>query len=550
MNCKQKTYVIGHKNPDTDSICSAISYAYLKNQIEKNDRYIPLRCGHVNQETAYVLDHFGVKAPKYITDVSPQVQDAEIRKLHGISEDISLNTAFRLMKEQECVTLPVVDHLQRLRGVITINDIAESNMDMYDNRIVGNARTPIKNILSTIDGKVLCGNSHAFITKGKVIIAASSEEVMNDYLLEDDLVITADRTRAQICAIKNKASCLIVCGPNKIRKSTLELAEKNEVIVIETAHDTYTTARLINHSMPVRRFMSSKDLITFKLTDSIESVHEVMAKLRIRDFPVLNENDEYVGMISRRNLLGLHKKEIIMVDHNELSQAVDGLDDAEILEIIDHHRLGTIETTSPVYFRCQPLGCTATIVYQLFNENDIEPPKDIAGLLCAAILSDTLMFRSPTCTPYDESAARKLADIAGIEVDSFAKEMFNAGSDLKNKSAEDIFFQDFKKFNVGDISFGAGQITSMNEEDFPEIIAKLKPFMEKERAELGLDGLYFLITGILSESSDIICCGNGAAELAEDAFHVEARDGVLHADGVVSRKKQFIPPMVRLLQMK
>ena len=550
MNCKQKTYVIGHKNPDTDSICSAISYAYLKNQIEKNDRYIPLRCGHVNQETAYVLDHFGVKAPKYITDVSPQVQDAEIRKLHGISEDISLNTAFRLMKEQECVTLPVVDHLQRLRGVITINDIAESNMDMYDNRIVGNARTPIKNILSTIDGKVLCGNSHAFITKGKVIIAASSEEVMNDYLLEDDLVITADRTRAQICAIKNKASCLIVCGPNKIRKSTLELAEKNEVIVIETAHDTYTTARLINHSMPVRRFMSSKDLITFKLTDSIESVHEVMAKLRIRDFPVLNENDEYVGMISRRNLLGLHKKEIIMVDHNELSQAVDGLDDAEIIEIIDHHRLGTIETTSPVYFRCQPLGCTATIVYQLFNENDIEPPKDIAGLLCAAILSDTLMFRSPTCTPYDESAARKLADIAGIEVDSFAKEMFNAGSDLKNKSAEDIFFQDFKKFNVGDISFGAGQITSMNEEDFPEIIAKLKPFMEKERAELGLDGLYFLITGILSESSDIICCGNGAAELAEDAFHVEARDGVLHADGVVSRKKQFIPPMVRLLQMK
>ncbi|MDO4438340.1 MAG: putative manganese-dependent inorganic diphosphatase [Eubacteriales bacterium] len=550
MNCKQKTYVIGHKNPDTDSICSAISYAFLKNQIEKNDRYIPLRCGHVNQETAYVLDYFGVKAPEYITDVSPQVQDAEIRRLHGISEDISLNTAFRLMKEQECVTLPVVDHEQHLRGVITINDIAESNMDMYDNRIVGNARTPIKNILSTIDGKVLCGNSHAFITKGKVIIAASSEEVMNDFLLEDDLVITADRTRAQICAIKNKASCLIVCGPNKIRKSTLELAEKNEVIVIETAHDTYTTARLINHSMPVRRFMSSKDLVTFKLTDSIESVHEVMAKLRIRDFPVLNENDEYVGMISRRNLLGLHKKEIIMVDHNELSQAVDGIDDAEILEIIDHHRLGTIETTSPVYFRCQPLGCTSTIVYQLFKENGIEPVKSIAGLLCSAILSDTLMFRSPTCTAYDEKAARELADIAGIEVESFAKAMFNAGSDLKNKSAEDIFFQDFKKFNVGDISFGAGQITSMNEEDFPDIIAKLKPFMDKERAELRVDGLYFLITGILSESSYIICCGDGACELAEEAFHVKANDGVLHAEGVVSRKKQFIPPMVRLLQQK
>lgn len=592
-NKGRKVFVIGHKNPDTDSICSSISYAYLKNAMAQREgalgmlaqenaeelqeqetqkeqgtqpaeaedtrktkqakasvRYIPCRCGQVNQETAYVLKYFGIEDPLLLTDVSPQVQDIEIRELHGISEDVSLNTAYRLMREQECVTLPVLDRENYLKGVITINDIAESDMDMYDNRIVGKARTPVKNIVATVDGKLLCGNSHAYITKGKVIIAASSEAVMNDFLLQDDLVIAANRTKAQMCAIRNGAACMIVCGPNPIKKDTLAFAEEKEVIVIETAHDTYTTARLVNHSMPVRRFMSTKNLIAFRLSDSVEEAQEVMASKRFRDFPILDQDGKYVGMISRRNLLGLRKKEVILIDHNELSQAVDGADNAEILEIIDHHRLGTIETTSPVYFRCQPLGCTATIVFQLYREQDIEIPAKIAGLLCSAILSDTLMFRSPTCTALDRAAAECLAKKAGIDIETYAREMFKAGSNLKNKTAEEIFFQDFKKFNVGDYAFGVGQINSMNEADFPQIIKKLAPFMEKEREALHVSSLYFMLTGILSESSDIICCGPDAVAYAEEAFHGKAKDGVLHLNGVVSRKKQFVPPLVTLLQQK
>lgn len=568
-------FVIGHKNPDTDSICSAIAYAWLKNTLsertkaafssaktedlslesglrERREHYIPMRAGHVNQETAYVLDHFHVPEPDYITNVEPQVKDIDIKEVGGIREHISLKEAYSLMREQETVTLPVIDEHEQLRGVITINDIAESDMDVYDNRIVGNARTPVANILKTVSGTLLCGNPHAQITKGRVVIAAAKQEAMADFLMEDDIVITANREKAQRCAIEKKASLLLVTGSEELKPEILAEASANEVIVIKTPYDTYTTVRLLNQSMPVRRFMCAENLVTFCLEDTAESVQQVMAKHRFRDFPVLDIDGNYVGMISRRNLLGLRKKKLILVDHNEFSQAVDGADNAEIVEIIDHHRLGAIETSYPVYFRCQPLGCTATIIYQICRENALEVPPQIAGLLCSAIVSDTLLFRSPTCTALDKETAETLAALAGIaDLEAYAKAMFSAGSNLMEKSAEDIFFQDFKKFNAGEASFGAGQITSMNEEDFPAIIEKLRPFMEKELSELHVDALYFLLTGIMSESSVLICCGKHAAEMAEEAFGMPAAEnGTLYLRGVVSRKKQFIPPMIARLQQK
>ena len=554
---ERKVFVVGHKNPDTDSICSAIAYAELKNRIRERDesipsskKYLAVRCGHVNQETQFVLRHFRVPAPRYMTDVSPQVADIEIRRIPGISEDISLNTAYRFMKEQQCVTLPVLDEDSFLKGVITINDIAESDMDMFDNHIIGKASTPVKNILSTIDGKLICGDPSFCITKGKTTIAASSSDVMEDFIQKDDLVITANRSKAHNIAIKNGACCVVVCGPNRITQETIDHAAQNNVVLIETAHDTYTTARLINHSMPVKSFMASQNLLTFRLSDSVEHAREVMTKHRVRDYPILDNEGHYVGMISRRNLLGLKKKEVILVDHNELSQAVDGADDADILEIIDHHRLGTIETTQPISFRCQPLGCTATLVYRIYKEEHIDIDPVIAGLLCSAIISDTLMFRSPTCTNEDRRAAEKLAELSGLDIESFSKSMFKAGSDLRSKSAEDIFFQDFKKFNVGEVSFGAGQINSMSDEDFPEIVEKLRPFMEKELSELHVDSLYFLLTSILSESSEVICVGKDAVKNAEEAFGRSAENGIISLPGVVSRKKQFIPPMAMLLQQR
>lgn len=570
---EHKIFVVGHKNPDTDSICSAISYAWLKNELaaraEKSAPeaqttpesaagsssaarpfYLPMRAGHVNQETEFVLSHFGVPAPDYLPDVEPQVKDLSIKKVSGISEDISLREAYDSMRRQESVTLPVLSAGGQLSGVITINDIAESDMDVYDNRIVGNARTPVANILKTTKGSLLAGNPHAQITKGRVVIAAAKGDAMSEFIKEDDIVITANRETAQRCAIKKRASLLLVTGGEGVRPDILEFAASQQVIVISTPYDTYTAVRLLNQSMPVRRFMCANQLVAFRLEDPVENVQKSMTQHRFRDFPILDQNGQYYGMISRRNLLGLQRKQVIFVDHNELSQAVDGAKDADILEIIDHHRLDAPETTAPMYVRCQPLGCTATIIREICRENAVDIPPTIAGLLCSAILSDTLLFRSPTCTKLDEYAARELGQIAGIaDLEAYAKDMFSAGSDLMGKSAEDIFFQDFKKFNAGEASFGAGQITSMNEEDFPALIEKLRPYMEKELSELHLDALYFLLTGILSENTKLICCGKNACKTAEEAFGTQAgADGTLLLPGVVSRKKQFIPPMITRLQ--
>lgn len=565
---KDRIFVIGHKNPDTDSICSAISYAWLQNMLSKANRegnggkkgadasegpqYVPMRAGHINQETAFVLRHFGVSEPDYLADAAPQVQDIAIKKVRGVSASISLKEAYAAMREQESVTLPVLTEEGFLQGVITINDIAESDMDVYDNRIVGKARTPVANILKTLEGKLLCGNLHAQIVKGRAVIAAAKGEAMSDFLEQDDLVLTANRESAQRCAIRKGASLLLITGGEAPSEEILKEAERSEVIVILTPHDTWTAARLLNQSMPVRRFMCTKDLVSFHLGDTAEAAQKTMTAHRFRDFPVLDASGRYRGLISRRNLLGLRKKQLILVDHNELSQAVDGADQAEILGIIDHHRLGAPETALPVYFRCQPLGCTATIIAEICRENEVEIPLVIAGLLCSAILSDTLLFRSPTCTPQDEKTARALAAIAGIrDLKAYARDMFSAGSDLLGRSAEDIFFQDFKKFTAGDIHFGVGQITSMNEEDFPDLTARLRPFMEGELEKLQMDALYFLLTGILSESSLLIACGKNAVETAEAAFGQKADEsGILHLSGVVSRKKQFIPPMILRLQEK
>lgn len=547
----RKVFVVGHKNPDTDSIASAVAYAYLKNSMDESRSFIPMRAGHINQETEFVLKHFGVGEPDYISNVEPQVKDIELKKISGVDEGISLKKAYSIMKEKSTVTLPVVDEGDRLRGIITINDIAESDMDVYDNCIIGAAKTPVRNILETLEGELVVGDEKFCITKGKVVIAAANPDVMENYINEDDIVILGNRYESQLCAIEMKAGCIIVCEGAVVSKTIRKIAGENKCIVITTPYDTYTTARLLNQSMPISHFMCKENLVTFETEESVEEAREVMAKRRFRDFPIVDVHGKYVGMISRRNLLNLHRKQLILIDHNELGQAVDGADSADILEIIDHHRLGTIETSSPVYFRCQPLGCTATIVKKLYAEAGVDIPSDMAGLLCSAIISDTLMFRSPTCTKEDMEAAYELAEKAGIkDLKAFAREMFNAGSNLKKKSAEEIFFQDFKKFNVSDISFGVGQINSMNEGDFPEIIEKLKPFMDRTLKDMKIDMLFFMLTGILNESSELICCGKDSASLAEEAFNVKAENDVLHLQGVVSRKKQLVPVIVAELQQQ
>ena len=400
MSKKKEVWVIGHKNPDTDSICAAISYAYLKNQIGE-EKYIPKKAGEINSETAYVLNRFGVEEPETVEDVGTQVKDIELRHTKGVSNHYSLKKAWELMLSEDVVTLPIVTPNQMLEGVIVNGDIAYSYMDVYDNNELSRARTQYKNIIETLKGHMLCGNEHGYFIKGKVVVASGSEETLRNEIEDDDLVILGDVRERQLIALEENPSCMIVAGVTVVDPDVISLAQKIDCVLITTEYDTFTTARLIHQSMPIKHFMKKDNLVTFDLDDYIDDVRETMAGVRHRDFPVVDENRKYVGMFSRRNLLNMQKKRVILVDHNEKSQAVEGIEQAEILEIIDHHKIGSLETIQPIYFRNQPLGCSSTIIYLMYMEKDVIIPKEIAGLLLSAILSDTLMFRSPTCTPMD-----------------------------------------------------------------------------------------------------------------------------------------------------
>lgn len=541
-------YIIGHKNPDTDSICSAIAYADVKNRVSGTNKYKARRAGQINEETQYVLNRFNRLPPVYISDVGTQVKDMEIRRTKGVDSSISLKKAWKLMKDEGVVTLPITNDDNHLEGIITIGDIARSYMDIYDSKILSAARTQYKNIIETIDGTLVIGNEHAYFVNGKVLIAAANPDLMESYIEKDDLVILGNRYESQLCSIEMEASCIIVCEGATISKTIQNLAASKHCVVISSPHDTYTVARLINQSMPLKYFMTRENIITFKTEDFTDSIKNTMAKKRHRDFPIIDKKGRYVGTISRRNLLGIQRKKLILVDHNERSQAVDNVDGSEILEIIDHHRIGNLETMSPVFFRNQPVGCTATIIYQMYLENSLDIAEDIAGLLCAAIISDTLMFRSPTCTQADKDAANHLAAIAHISIEEFATEMFNAGSNLHNKSPEEVFYQDFKKFNVSDVSFGVGQINSMNAHELELIKVKLVSYMEKAFTEHRVEMLFFMLTNIMEESTELLFYGGNSKELVYDAFEIKSTSDSVMLKGVVSRKKQLIPAFVAALQ--
>ena len=546
---KRKTLVIGHRNPDTDSICSAVCYANLKRAVT-GEEYIPARAGHVNGETRFVLDYFGMEEPALVEDVRTQVRDIEIRKTKGVADNISLKRAWNIMQENNVVTIPAVREDGTLEGLITVGDITKTYMNIYDSSILSKANTQYSNIIETLEADLVIGTADAYFSQGKVLIAAANPDLMEFYIEPHDLVILGNRYESQLCAIEMGADCIIVCEGAGVSMTIKKIAQERGCTIIATTYDTYTAARLINQSMPISYFMTREHLITFESDDYIDEIRDVMANKRHRDFPILDKDGRYLGMISRRNLLGAKGKRVVLVDHNEKNQAVAGIENAEIMEIIDHHRLGTIQTMSPVFFRNQPLGCTATIIYQMYQEAGVKVEPKIAGLLCSAIVSDTLLFRSPTCTPMDEMAARSLAEIAGIEIEKYAMEMFGAGSNLKGKSDEEIFYQDFKRFTSGKIAIGVGQITSLNGDELESIRPRVIHYMENARQENCLNLVFFMLTNILTESTDLICEGNGALQLAEKAFHTEPDESgeqtepLVRLPGVVSRKKQLIPALM------
>lgn len=543
---KEKIYVIGHKNPDTDSICSAIAYADLRQKVT-GQVHEAKRAGHVNDETAYVLDRFGVEAPKLLTDVRLQVRDLDIHEMQGLKLNASIRDTWERMRQEQAKTLPIVKD-DELVGVVSTGDIAKSYMDVYDSEILSKARTQYRNIVKTLDGTMITGNEHGYFMRGKVAIGASSPNLMEEFIEKDDLVILGDLEEAQACAVNIDASCMVICKDAEVSPKLIQKAKEQSIVIIQTPYDTFTTARLINQSIPVKFYMTSGPLTMFRMNDYVDDIKDIMAKKRFRDFPILDRHGRFKGFISRRRFLGASKKKVILVDHNERSQAVDGIEEAEIIEIIDHHRLGDIETVSPITFRNQPVGCTATIINQMYEENEIEVPREIAGLLCGAIISDTLLFRSPTCTPLDERTAKKLAKISDIDLEQMAQEMFNAGSNLKGKSAEDICFQDFKQFTVNDTIFGVGQITSMSKEELAAIRDMMTEHLPKVLEAHNLNMIYFMLTDILAESTELLCVGTGARGIALSAFDLPDNAKSLILKGVVSRKKQLIPVLVETMQ--
>lgn len=544
---EKPVYVIGHKNPDSDSVCSAICYARLKTLLTGNT-YIPKRAGHINEETHYVLDRWGIEPPEYIKDVRPQVSDVDIHIVDGVDRSISIKEAWKLMKESNTVTLPILEDGQ-LNGIISIGDITKSYFEIYDSSILAKAKTKFTNIVDTLEGRVVTGDTSQIVDSGKVLIATANPDMMENFIDEGDIVILGNRYEAQLCAIEMNARCIIICDGAEVSKTITKLAQEHDCAIIITKYDTYTVARLINQSMPISFYMTPKEkIIQFKTTDFVEDIREIMAKHRFRDFPILDSDGRYIGMISRRNLIMHGRKKLILVDHNEKIQAVGGVETADILEIIDHHRIGSIETMSPVYFRNQPLGCTATIIYQMYNESGLVPEKDIAALLCSAIISDTLILKSPTCTQVDIDACTRLAEIAGIDIDEYGREMFKAGSNLSSKTPKELFERDFKRFSVNDINIGVGQVNCMEAAEADELKERMSGYIADSCHEYGLNMTFFMITNVLDESSYVVCSGNNAVSTISRAFNVKALDNTVFLKGVVSRKKQILPAIMETLQ--
>ena len=543
-----KVVVIGHRNPDTDSICSAIAYAELKNKT--SDLVCEARrAGKMNQETEFVLKKFGVTPPRMCTDVNPKIRDVDYRQIPGIPGSTSLRKAWEIMRDQKIDTLAVTSEEDELQGVITVKDIATANMDLFDTGILAKSRTSYRNILETLGATMVVGSEDAVCTTGHIRIGTATPEMLESSMEKGDIVILTNRYESQLCAIEKEASLIIICNGAKVGRTIQHIAAETGVAIMSAPCDTYAAAKLISQCAPISYYMTRDNIIKFTLVSPVADVTRVMAKVRHRYFPILDADGKYCGMISRRNIINLRKRRIILVDHNEATQAVEGFDQAEILEIIDHHRIGSLETSGPVYFRNQPVGCTATIVTQMYDESGVEIPQKTAGLLLAAILSDTLVFRSPTCTPMDVGAANRLAKIAGVEINEFANEMFEAGEKLDGKTAEEVFLQDFKVFMCGDIRFGVAQGSYMTRKNLLAAEALLQPYLEEARNKQNVEDIYMLLTDVPKEESVVISDGRYASEVLSDGFETQpAEDGSFTLPGVVSRKKQFIPALMTAYQ--
>ena len=537
---KRDIIVIGHKNPDTDTICSAIAYANLKNKIS-DEHYVPMRAGELNPETSFVLDYFNVPIPEYTGDVRAQVKDAELSEGVVADKETSLRAAWNLLHSNKAPTLAVLDEDGKIEGIVSVGDIAKSFIVNYDECVLTQVGTLCKNVAETVEGELLIGDPERRFDKGEVRVATVSTDMMCEIIGKDDIIVMADKKESQLCSIEQGAACIIVCLGVEIDQEVLDAAKAHNCAVISTKNDSFTTARLLNQSVPIKCLMLKDKILSFTEDDYIDDVKVQVSETRHREFPIVDGEGRYKGVLKRRNLLDVEKKRIVLVDHNEKAQAVKGATSAEIVELVDHHKIGHIKTMNPVFYRNQPVGSTATIVYGMYKSNGVEISKEMAGMMLSAMLSDTLIFKSPTCTPIDIKAAAELSKIAGVDPKEYGIEMLSAGSNFGDKTSEQIFNMDYKNFEAGGVTYGVGQVSSVNKAQLDELKEQMLEYMAEVIKGGSVDMVYLMMTDILEESTDLLCAGPGALKTASAAFNVDEGDRSVYLKGAVSRKKQIIP---------
>ena len=538
---KETVYISGHQNPDTDSICAAIGYAEFK---RKRNEYnaVPIRLGELSQETKYVLDYFNVPSPLFKDTMQPQVKDLKMDNAYCITPEISIMKALELINEHKIDSLPIIDYDENLVGVATLSNLTGSYIDVWDDNILGRSGTMVENIMDVLTADFIIKPQNPRPMNGKMVVHAMKPESTDGFIMENDIVITGDRKEAQEDAINKKVSLLIITGGLDLDKDLYDKALKNNVSVIHTDYTSFIAARILPQAVPVSHVMTKDELVFFHQEDYLDDVQHVMSNTRFRAYPVLDHQNKVIGSISRYHLLSNKKKKLILVDHNEKTQSIGDIEDAEIIEIVDHHRVANVSTFGPIFFRNEPVGSTSTIVSKMFFEHGIRPSRETAGILCAAIISDTLLFRSPTSTQVDAWVLERMAKIAGIDVEAFALDMFKAGTSIEGKTPQELLEQDVKAFSIEGETIRVAQVFTMDMEYLESVKKELITAMNKVIKENGENTFVLMLTDIFNETSIVLVAGDFTEEIAA-AFDKPLVDNSFEEPGLLSRKKQMIPKL-------
>lgn len=539
----EKVYVFGHKKPDTDSVTSAIVLSYLKNQLGMDTE--PRVLGEINNETKYVLDYFKIEEPKLLENVKLQIKDLTYHTNLNFYESDSIYNAFKFMNENKVSVIPIIDSNDKFKGIVSMKDITRNFLSDEYNKV----DCSFDNLLHTIDGQEVLRFDNRI--KGSTIVSAYQHQTFMDNvkLTNDTILIVGDRSFIIEYAIKSKIKLIIITGNNDIKEEHLKLAKENKVNIIKTCYDSFKTIKYIGFADDLSRITLTNDIITFKEDGYVTEFTDIASKTKYSNYPVLDNDNHCLGLLKLANVKDQRKKKVILVDHNEVKQSADGLNEADVIEVVDHHNIGSIDTLMPITFRTQPVGCTNTILYSLFHEYNVEIPKHIAGLMVSGIVSDTLLLKSPTTTDLDIKALDELSKIAEVDWKTYGLDMLKAGTSLKGKTKEEILYTDFKNFTVGSENMGIGQIFTFN---FDELKADSKEYIDlltNTAKNNDYTVIALFVTDVIKNGSYVFF-NEQAKELMEYAYNIKDIEQGHFLPDVVSRKKQMVPNIMNAIQQK